>query len=541
MSTATTTNIFESYRKDAKIYYYGGHGSDVCNPRTRLPITRLVPDNCIYVTIAECGYSTFLEGSEENFFRNPASEKVLRHIDLSNNKTILARKMKRKQDWVHVHMPGTPYVVSHFSPLLFWNDVKESTGMGLSGLIEKKKFEALGTKGYVDSSTPPSFHFPKRGKEILAEVEKSGRSPYKYYKAVEMMKSFLNPGETDYLEKRFMTQDVNKILTETNYVLTKDKLLEFYEASIYPTQEEMRIFLDTKFPHKSIFFPSDLTELEEYIGTVMNPENKDEVEAEFPLSNTYIMKYFPGIHIYGICRVVHDCQIGLQRTMSGVQEMQRQGKIYRFPRTQPFESLQSQIHFLAEEEGKTQKQRSTALKRFLSDKATNLYLLSQEEKQTLYDYLLGKQYLIENATSTSTSTSSADNSINSTIMKYYLMPEKYRLKIGAGRVNTESPQNSSLLSRMPRPSQHSLAISALLSRDTSNFNRYYGKEAISPTSRPSSPMFITRPRSRGSQYNLAISALESKSPKNFNNKYGISQRRRKTRRHRKARRATRKN
>ena len=94
---------------------------------------------------------------------------------------------------------------------------------------------------------------------------------------------------------------------------------------------------------------------------------------------------------------------------------------------------------------------------------------------------------------------------------------------------------------MPRPSQYALAISALTGRNTTNFNRSYSKEAVSPSSsRSSSPMGISIPKSN-SQFELAKVALSSKSPKNFNERYGFSKRHRKTRRHRKARRATRKN
>lgn len=92
---------------------------------------------------------------------------------------------------------------------------------------------------------------------------------------------------------------------------------------------------------------------------------------------------------------------------------------------------------------------------------------------------------------------------------------------------------------MPKPSQFQSALSAFLKENTSEFNKSYGLEAVSPpSSRPSSPLSISKPKRSNSQFELAKLALETQSPKNFNVRYGSSQRR-KTRKQRKANRKTR--
>ena len=91
-------------REDAEIYYYGGHGEDLCDVRTKLPIIRLVPENCIYITISECGFSTEIKGGEEDFFRSVESDRTLRYPEVGGNKLAIASILKQKQNWDHIHM-----------------------------------------------------------------------------------------------------------------------------------------------------------------------------------------------------------------------------------------------------------------------------------------------------------------------------------------------------------------------------------------------------------------------------------------------------
>jgi hypothetical protein len=92
---------------------------------------------------------------------------------------------------------------------------------------------------------------------------------------------------------------------------------------------------------------------------------------------------------------------------------------------------------------------------------------------------------------------------------------------------------------MPKVSQFQSALNAFLKENTSEFNKKYGLESVSPPpSRPASPMSILKPKRSNSQFELAKLALETKSPRNFNVRYGSS-RRRKTRKQRKMSRKTR--
>ena len=62
-STARTKqNILENLEKtfppEVPVYLYCGHGEEVCDPETKEIVVARVPDNCIYITIAECGMDT---------------------------------------------------------------------------------------------------------------------------------------------------------------------------------------------------------------------------------------------------------------------------------------------------------------------------------------------------------------------------------------------------------------------------------------------------------------------------------------------------
>ena len=128
----------------APIYYYGGHGSDLCEPSTMRPILDKVPDNCLYITITECGLKTDLtfahETTEENFFRDPETTAILRHPETLLNKQVIAAALHVNADAVHIHLPGQTYVRSYLSPFSYWHDDSRSA-IAISGLIEKRKLE----------------------------------------------------------------------------------------------------------------------------------------------------------------------------------------------------------------------------------------------------------------------------------------------------------------------------------------------------------------------------------------------------------------
>jgi hypothetical protein len=117
---APNKTLYTSPPPEAAIYYYGGHGIDLCDPDTRLPITDIVPPDCMYVTIAVCGEGTHLRfgiESEENFFRrsDAATLAILKNPGNPANKRKFAEAMNVNVRDVHIKYPGERYVRSHMT------------------------------------------------------------------------------------------------------------------------------------------------------------------------------------------------------------------------------------------------------------------------------------------------------------------------------------------------------------------------------------------------------------------------------------------
>ena len=66
-----------AFPKTTPIYYYAGHGEDECDPVNHKPIVRQVPNDCIYITITECGVYAeidLFDNPREKLFRSKAPE-----------------------------------------------------------------------------------------------------------------------------------------------------------------------------------------------------------------------------------------------------------------------------------------------------------------------------------------------------------------------------------------------------------------------------------------------------------------------------------
>lgn len=411
-------------RQNAKIYYYGGHGNDVCDPRTRVPIVRIVPENCIYITIAECGYRTKIQGGEEDFFRSKLSRFLLRNPEKEDHKNDIARVMKRSRNWLHIHMPGTPYVVSHFHPFGYWhNDI--DAGLAVSGLAEKSLLETLGQKARYFLKPAMRATEPLSGNVILEKIRRNAANPVKRDAKVAKAISMMQLQYRDYGDSMFQPNFINRIFIATNVVATKEELLEYFEASVYPTKEEVAGFLEEQFPGKDIFFSSEFAAIDEFIHTKMNPEHRVESDPMYPLSNTYMMEYFPGIHYNVVCREVGPgCFPGLQRTLSGIQEAEREGREYGIVPIKTYAQIKQEIEGIVTRPLGSFKQKSMDLKKYLSQRASNIYVLPMEQKDELLEYLQTKGYVRPNIGSPT---------INSNVMKYYIRPNKYRIDAGGSR------------------------------------------------------------------------------------------------------------
>ena len=418
-------------RQNAPIYYYGGHGNDVCDPRTRVPIVRIVPDNCIYITISECGFKTFIQGGEEDFFRHKLSRFLLRYPDVADHKQNIAKAVKRKPNWLHIHMPGTPYVVSHLHPFGYWHNQAEA-GLAVSGLAEKSLLEGMGDRGLYFLKKPLRVFKDKSGAEVISMIRKNTQEdPFgelKQNKAIEMLEEITPPRE-EFYDTMFNADDINHILAEVNIVVSKDKLLEYFEASVHPTNAEAAGFLEKRFPGQEVFFSSEFAAIDELLHQKMNPEHRAESDPMFPLSNTYMMKFFPGIHYNVVCREVgRSCYVGLQRTLSGIQEARREGKEYPLHPLKTFDQIQTEVQRIVTKPTGSFRQKSTELKRYLSDRASNIYLLPEEQKQVLFDYLLSKRFIRANDVSPT---------INSNVFKYYIKPNVYRLQLAGAKTRKQ--------------------------------------------------------------------------------------------------------
>lgn len=408
----STTPVFD--REKAAIYYYGGHGTDLCHSKTNLPIVRLVPANCIYITIAECGYQTFIKGGEEEYFRKKSSKQTLLFPDSKENKAILARALKRSPSWIHVHMPGTPYVVSNLYPFMYWYE--NEVGVNVSGLLDKSKLEELGDVGKGITLYP---RFIKKetitGEALLNLI---GDDAEKKTYASELMKQIAKPIPIQ--RYHFRRWDANAILRKVAIKITKDEFLNFYSASVHPTKEFVSEVLEKEFPGKTSLFASEFDTFNDALLNAINSNGYTDEDPRNPLTNTYMMENFPGIHYNVVCREINPrCEITLQRTLSGFQEQERMGVSTTFVASQSFEEFFTEIKAIAESTEETLN-KPYVLRKKLSSHVQDLLAYTPEQREELFAYLKGLGFIQENNA----------NTPNSFVMKYYIKPELYRNKVG---------------------------------------------------------------------------------------------------------------
>ena len=147
ISTALNTSILTTLSKgiqkgkelapNAKIYVYGGHGTDVCNKETKEVLIDIVPDDCIYITIGECGRVTYTDSKREAFFASTKEEdkQLFRDMFQSQAKLVeFAKKANISPNNLHIHYPGMKYVVNNFSPVAIY-----STDLGTYTKVNNKK------------------------------------------------------------------------------------------------------------------------------------------------------------------------------------------------------------------------------------------------------------------------------------------------------------------------------------------------------------------------------------------------------------------
>lgn len=282
MNTEQSTNqMINSAKKvlalpaKTPIYFYAGHGEDLCGDTNHKPIIRKVPDNCIYITITECGQFADIvleDNPREKLFRNTTTMKknLLRYPFVAGHKKKLAKLFELSSpSSIHIHYPGMEYVESFFQPAAFWDQGDEGQWNNAasaafvftrSGLLDKKKMEAN----------------PKPYKEVVSESADS-------------------------------------------FYITKNELVKFYADSVHPTPAFVNDILEATFPEKYALEGEDI---QMFIETLVD-------KMENQLTNTYMMEKFPGIHYNMVCRSVEescDEEAQSRRTTSTYQEDQREQK-----------------------------------------------------------------------------------------------------------------------------------------------------------------------------------------------------------------------
>ena len=262
--------------KATPIYFYAGHGEDLCGDTNHKPILKKVPDNCIYITITECGMfaNTVLEDNpREKLFRNSSTKikDLLRHPYLPGQKKKLAELLELSSPSVlHIHYPGMTYVEGFFQPAAFWDQ---------------------GDEGLWNNASQAIFTFSRSG---LLDKSKMEANPKPY--------------------KEVTSESAN------SFYITKSEIVKFYTDSVYPTPEFVNNVLEATFPDTYALEGEDINTFILELVTKMDDEK---------LTNTYMMEHFPGIHYNMVCRSVgEDCEpeAELQRTSSGQQEQQREQK-----------------------------------------------------------------------------------------------------------------------------------------------------------------------------------------------------------------------
>lgn len=411
----STTPVFD--REKAPIYYYGGHGTDICHSKTDLPIVRLVPPNCIYITIAECGYKTFIKGGEEEYFRKKSSKQTLLFPDSKENKAVLARALKRSPSWIHVHMPGTPYVVSNLYPFMYWYDNNE-VGVNVSGLLDKSKLEEMGDVGKGITVYPRFIKKETITGEALLNLIGDDKEKKAY--ASDLMKQIAKPILIQHYH--FRRWQANEILRKVAVNISKDEFLNFYLASVHPTKEFVSEVFEKEFPGKTSLFAYEFDRFNDALLNAINSNGYTDEDPRNPLTNTYMMENFPGIHYNVVCREINPrCEVQLQRTLSGVQEQERMGVSTIFFSSVPFEHFFREIKAIAESTEETLN-KPYVLRKTLVANLQQLLAYTPEQKQELFDYLKSLSFIQENNA----------NTPNSFVLKYYIKPEEYRYKVLGG-------------------------------------------------------------------------------------------------------------
>jgi hypothetical protein len=363
--------------EEIPIYFYGGHGKDICIQNE--VVEAIVPENCILITTGVCGRTTPYRKSRIDFFKRKDEEtrRFLRYPYLQQNMEKLSKMLDVPISDIHIKYPGDSYIASYFFPAATW-DFNDFFLLNVSGLCEKRDMEqipefnseqySIANQYYIWKSLFPSLfikdfksQYPldvtsivekleevinkidfetlvsRRHPVVIADIGKSMkesiymklRSPSTivYWKNIAKKKSMIESEE-----------EFTKNMIELFHSLSVREFLGFFQASSFPTPAYVYKVCEDAYKnihgHKAKF---DLdTQLDfpfiDKIGKNIFLKNRNEkiTVEKHTLFDSYstpnIIKNFPGIHYFTICRSVDPgCEpaANLRRTKSTEQETKR--------------------------------------------------------------------------------------------------------------------------------------------------------------------------------------------------------------------------
>ena len=324
-ATASLQSIAQSIQKgkevasSGKIYLYGGHGNDVCDRDTKEMVIGTVPENCIYVSSAECGkYANVNLKLLRLFMSSDEKDKqLLREMFTSEEKRKeFANKIGISPDSLHIHYPGMKYVVNNFVPFTYFDD-KDIKFILPSGLMEKTKMEQ-----FVESDLHYQF-VP----DHIEEVSKLTTPEYPRDELFDKLKYFFDTSPAmvallntlivrmifeqtvlhKYPQEKLPLSAVVPFLNKIYNRFTREIIVNQFQASVIPTKENIeRILRD-----KDLVASKDFVIIVEAIQYILKePKNFNmDHNSNSPLTNTNLMANFPGIHFNFTCRGVNsECE-----------------------------------------------------------------------------------------------------------------------------------------------------------------------------------------------------------------------------------------
>lgn len=365
--------------EDIPIYFYGGHGKDICSKNE--VVEAIVPENCILITTGVCGRTIPYRKSRTDFFKSKDEEtrRFLRYPYLQQNMEKLSKMLDVPISDIHIKYPGDSYIASYFFPAATWN-YDEFFLLNLSGLCEKRDMEQIPAFNSEQYSTASQYYiwksvfdfpsvfwvffqpqYPLDVTTIVGKLEEvakkisfdglvTNRHPVGIAdKGKSMKESFLmklrSPSTKVYWEniakKKPMIEneeELAKYIKQLFHSLSAREFLAFFQASSFPTPAYVYKVCEDAYKsihgHKAKFdldTQLDFAFIDNVGQNIFSRNRQEEIRLnKHTLFDSYstpnIIKNFPGIHYFTICRSVNpECEpaANLRRTQSTEQETKR--------------------------------------------------------------------------------------------------------------------------------------------------------------------------------------------------------------------------